>query len=141
MKYKIAALLVAIFCMGALTPTPSQGASIVVQIGDRIEVAGRLLPAEAAIQVGADGDVPGIAGDLADMIDMPGDGRDVACQFFWGRLATHPSGNDHPGIKGRTDDGSAFQQCTDVCAGLAGVGLGVWVGAGVGVGAGPLDTT
>ena len=35
MKYKIAALLVVIFCMGALAPTPAEGASIVVQIGDR----------------------------------------------------------------------------------------------------------
>src|SRR4051794_1712838 len=35
MKYKITALLMAILCMGALTPTPSKGAGVVVEIGDR----------------------------------------------------------------------------------------------------------
>lgn len=35
MKYKLIALLAALLCTGAITPSPSSAASVVIHIGDR----------------------------------------------------------------------------------------------------------
>lgn len=43
-----------------------------LQIGDRVEVARRLLAPEAAVEVGAERGVACVAGQLADVIDLVG---------------------------------------------------------------------
>ena len=45
-----------------------------LQVRDAIEPGGRLLGAEAAVQVAADGRVVRIAGELADVVDVVGHG-------------------------------------------------------------------
>ena len=45
-----------------------------LEVGDPIEADGDLLGAEAAVEVAADGGVPGVAGELADVVDVVGDG-------------------------------------------------------------------
>src|SRR6266566_4173035 len=41
-----------------------------LQVGNRVEVERRLLASEAAVQVRADGGVPGVAGQLAHVVDV-----------------------------------------------------------------------
>ena len=53
-----------------------------LQVGDGIEFLGRLLVSEAAVEVGADGDVIGVAGDLADVINMIDDIR-IGNRILW----------------------------------------------------------
>ena len=43
----------------------------------RSSPVGRLLGAEAAVQVAADGRVAGVAGELADVVDMVGHGLET----------------------------------------------------------------
>src|SRR5262249_47585422 len=44
-----------------------------LQIGDGIELGGDLFGPEAAVEVGSDGDVIAVAGDLADVVNVVGD--------------------------------------------------------------------
>ena len=43
-----------------------------LQVGNRIHLMRNMLPAEPAVKVGADADVTGIPGDLADVVDVGG---------------------------------------------------------------------
>ena len=46
-----------------------------MQVGDRVEVVGRLFAPVAAVEVGADRGVAGIAGQLANVVDVVDDAR------------------------------------------------------------------
>ena len=53
--------------------------------------------------------VPGVAGELADVIDVVDDGLERDAGAIRRRLAAHPAGHQHPGVEGRADDGAALQ--------------------------------
>ena len=59
--------------VGLAVPTPAQQRRQIGQVGDRVHVGRALLAPERAIQVGPDGTVPRVAGQLANMIDVIGD--------------------------------------------------------------------
>ncbi len=73
------------------------------QIGDRFQIARRLLGSEAAVQVAADADVPGVAGQLANVVDLVDQGRHR--QPLGRRAADLPAGLEHPGVADHADHG------------------------------------
>ena len=77
-----------------------------------VEADRDLLGAEAAVEVAADGGVTGVAGDLADAIDVVGHGLET--DRFARGLAPDPAGDEHPGVEGRADDGTALDQQSDL---------------------------
>src|SRR5262249_25335113 len=86
-----------------------------VQVEDRLETARTLFGAEAAVEVAADPDVPTVAGELADVVDVVGhavDRHDVRR-----RLPDHPPGAEHPGVEGHADDRVALDQSAELLVG------------------------
>jgi len=55
-----------------------QNAGQLLQVGDRIQIARRLLVSVSTVQVAAYGRMPRVPGDLADMIDVIGYGEQAA---------------------------------------------------------------
>lgn len=89
-----------------------------VDVRDRIDVAWRLFVAETAVQVGAERAVAGVAGDLADVIDVIG--RGVDADDFGLSDAAFPAGKKHPRVEDRADDRFALdEQANLVVAELA----------------------
>ena len=62
------------------------------QIGDGVEVGRALFAAEPAVEIGADAAVAGVAGDLADVIDVIADGLERDAGALGRRLAADPAG-------------------------------------------------
>ncbi len=86
-----------------------------MEIGDRVQPDGRLLGAVAAVEVAADADVPAIARQLADVVDVV---RDRVQTDDLPRIAADlPSGVKHPGVQGHADDRAAPQQPLDLLVG------------------------
>ena len=83
-----------------------------LEVGDPIQADGGLLGAEAAVEVAADRGVAAVAGELADVVDVVGDGLE-ADDLARG-LAPDPAGREHPGVEGRADDGAALDQEADL---------------------------
>src|SRR5262245_10706499 len=81
-----------------------------LQIGDGIEVEGRLLGAITAIEVRADGAMPRRAGELANVVNVIDDRLDLATGFVRRRFAADPTRDHHPGVEGRADDCVATDQ-------------------------------
>ena len=79
-----------------------------LQIGDRVEVARRLLAAEAAVEVGADAGVVGVAGELTDVIDVIDHVRQRHAGRLRGRHAAFPAGDQHPRVERRADHAAAL---------------------------------
>ena len=65
------------FNVFGLETLPGQQKRDLLQVGDSIELARRLLGAEAAVQIAADSGVAGVAGKLADVVNVVRDGRDA----------------------------------------------------------------
>ena len=74
---------------------------------------GGLFLAEAAVQVGTDAAVVGVASDLADVVDVVRQRRQCAGVTRL-RDADDPAGLDHPGIHSGADDRTAFDQGFDL---------------------------
>ena len=83
------------------------------QVGDGVEVGRRLLAAEAAVEVGADADVPGVAGQLADVVDVI-DERRASRRRSRASFCRGPSRDDHPGVERRADDRAAVDERADL---------------------------
>src|SRR3954447_21804012 len=83
--------------VGAAVTAAVEDVGQLLQVGDRVEVAGGLLGAEAAVQVRADAAVQRGAGELADVVDVVGGG--VEADDLRGRLASLPPGVEHPRVK------------------------------------------
>lgn len=60
--------------IGVRIAAASQDFVELLKIGDGVEPAGRLFRAEASVEIGAYGGVTRTPGDLADVIDVVGDG-------------------------------------------------------------------
>ena len=86
-----------------------------LQVGNRLEVAGRLLGSVATVEVGADGDVPRVAGDLADVVDVVDDAGD--CDQVARRLQPNVAGMEHPVVERRADDPAALDDEADLVVG------------------------
>jgi hypothetical protein len=82
-----------------------------LQIEVGIEVAGRFFATEAAIEVGAKGDMSGIAGDTADVINVVG--KPVEGYLLVGTLFK-PDRVDHAGVKGDANDSAANNEPFDL---------------------------
>ena len=52
-----------------VTPFSEQGWNL-LQVSNRVQISGRLLAAESAIQIAADGRVPSVSGQLANVVDV-----------------------------------------------------------------------
>src|SRR4051812_29973750 len=66
------------------------------------QLARRLFVAKAAVEIGAQGSMSGIAGKLAEMVDVIGErgqGYDIALS-----LSADPVGVEHPGVEGDAND-------------------------------------
>src|SRR5205823_14157576 len=72
-----------------------------LQIGNRFQIRGALLSSKSAVQIAANADVPAVAGQLTDMIDVIHDirQRDRLAR----RLPALPAGIEHPGIQSCAD--------------------------------------
>ena len=86
-----------------------------VQVGDRIEVAGRLFGAETTVKVAADGAMISVAGELADVVDM-------ICRVFdfhQARIcfAAFPPGIKHPCVECGADDRVSRNKIFDLFVG------------------------
>ena len=81
-----------------------------VYVGDRIEIFRRLLFAEASIEVRADAAVLGIAGELANVVDVVDQFFERDIRLFGFGHADRPAGGDHPRVEDRTNNGTAFDQ-------------------------------
>src|SRR5690242_6427122 len=83
-----------------------------LQVGDALQVAGGLFPAEAPVEVGADGAVATVAGELADAVDVVRRGGDV--HHLGAGLAADPVGVEHPRVERHADDGVARDERLDL---------------------------
>src|SRR5262249_20898075 len=82
--------------------------------GNRVQVRGRLLPAEAAVEISADRGMPSIAGQLANTVDVIDHAFQANIGLLRRRLASYPAGVQHPCIQGRADDRAASHQPFDL---------------------------
>ena len=87
------------------------------QIGDRVDVGRALLPAERAVEVGANPAVAGVAGELADVIDVIDHVFRASRRRLGRRLAAHPAGHEHPRVERRADHGVALDEIADLVVG------------------------
>ena len=78
-----------------------------LEVGDGIEVLGDLLGAEGAVEVAAEADGACVADELAVVIEVIDEGREVEVRGLRGGLAAGPVGEHHPGIEADADDGAA----------------------------------
>src|SRR5262249_18420485 len=88
-----------------------------LQVGNGVEVPRRLLAAKAAVEVGADGRVPAVGGDVADAVDVIDDVLQPDADVLGPGLAAHPAGHHHPGVQGAADDGAAADEPADLLVG------------------------
>ena len=86
-------------------------------VGDGLHLAGGLFVAERAIEVGADADVSGGAGNLGDVVGVVGDVMKAGAGGLGGALAAHPAGDDHPCVECEPDDGVALREEAKVIVG------------------------
>ena len=75
--------------------------SLDVQVGDRVQVVGGLLLAEAAIQIGPQAAMPGVADELADVIGVIDDVFER--NGFGNGDADLPAGFEHPVVERGAD--------------------------------------
>jgi len=93
------------------------------QIGDGVEICRGLLAPKSAVQVRANAAVEGIAGDLADVIDVVNDSFQLQPGRLRRGLAPNPARNHHPRVEDRADDGATFHQDADLVIGKLAVML------------------
>ena len=105
-----------------------------LQVGDGVEIRGALLASEAAVEVGADAAMAGVAGELADVVDVLDHFLELELRGFGGGLSANPAGDHHPRIERRADDGAATEEFLELIVGELAVVRRQ--GAGIGV-AGP----
>ena len=74
------------------------------EVGDGFEVEGGLVFSEAAVEVGADADMVGVACELADVIHVVHDVGNLDAGFFGSGHTADPAGGHHPGVEGGTAD-------------------------------------
>ncbi len=77
----------------------------VLQVGNGVEVAGRLFAAKAAIEVAAQGGVLAVPGQLANMVNVIDD--IVEGDWVLG-LTALPAGVEHPSVKGGSNHTAPF---------------------------------
>src|SRR5688572_25678720 len=89
--------------------TNGQQTRDLLEIGDGIEIARRLFASKAAVKVCPKSSMPGIAGQLTNIINM----IDHAVQRdeFVAADAGDPRRLEHPGVKCRTNHGLSLNQC------------------------------
>ena len=78
------------------------------EIGDAVEIHGRLFRSVTAIKIGADADVSGVACDLADVIDVLADLFHLQVEVLWLGAMMRPAVNHHDGVKCHADHGASF---------------------------------
>ena len=91
-----------------------EGRSEGLEFFDGVQIGGALFGYKAAVQITADADVFGVAGDLADMVDVVDDGFEGGGVLLWGGLSWNPAGEQHPGVKGDSDDGASLDEKADL---------------------------
>jgi len=93
------------------------------EVGDGLEVGRALFAAETAVEVGADPDMAGVTGELADVVDVVDLVFESHAEGLGTGLADFPAGHDHPGVEDRAEDGAAVEEGLDLLvAELASVG-------------------
>src|SRR5262249_3980807 len=91
--------------VGVLVAAAAEQLGHLLQVGDGVQVAGRLLLAVAAVEVGADGGGAGVAGELADAVDVVA--HVVELDKLRVGFAAHPALVEHPVVESHADDGAA----------------------------------
>src|SRR5262245_11642098 len=84
------------------------------QVGDGVEIIRRLFAAETAIEIGADGRMPRIAGQLTDAINVIDRDFQLRSRLLRPCLTTNPAWYHHPGVQRRADHGAALDQTLDL---------------------------
>ena len=87
------------------------------EVRNAVQVGDGLLGAEGAVEIAADPDVPRVAGDLADAVDVIDDGVERHAGPVGRRLATDPTRHEHPGVERGADHGAAADQAR-ICSSL-----------------------
>src|SRR5262245_57313242 len=73
------------------------------QIGDAVEVHGRLLRPVTSIQISADAYVSGVPGDLANVVNVLADFLHLQIEVLRPGTTMSPSVNHHDGTEGHAD--------------------------------------
>src|SRR5438105_14074729 len=87
------------YCPEVVTSIAEHG-RYALKVGDGIQIAGGLLAAKATVQVGANGSMTGVAGQLTDSVDVIDHGRQLELGIFHAGLAADPIGIRHAGCAG-----------------------------------------
>lgn len=93
-------------------------------VGDGVEVHGGLFSAVAAVEIGADADVAGVAGELADVVDVFADLFEFELEVLGFGAVVGPVVDHHDGVEGHADDGAAFDEGADLVVGELAVPIG-----------------
>src|SRR5262245_16775767 len=82
-------------------------------IGDAVEVHGSLLGPVTPIEISADADVPGVPGNLANVVNVLADLLYLQVEILGLGTMMSPSVNHHDGIEGHADYCTSLDQCAD----------------------------
>ena len=80
------------------------------QVGDGLEVRGRLFASERAVEIAADADVPRAAGDVADVVDVIDERLERHAGSLRRRHAALPARIEHPRVQRDADHRAARGQ-------------------------------
>ena len=103
-----------VFDVGVGVASLAEEGSEGLEFFNGVQIGGALFGSKAAVQIAPDADVIGIAGDLTDMVDVADDGFKGGEVLLRGGLARNPTGDQHSGVEGDSDDGVALNELADL---------------------------